>query len=106
MWEAVTLIVIFGALVTAGLLFVNHSLYKDFEGKDPIVQGLFAVVFGLSVNLLLLILSEILGALSHRPVESFSSLRWKHTVCPGAPICFLVPKQGMACCSHSWRRLL
>ncbi|KAL3150850.1 hypothetical protein ABBQ32_000603 [Trebouxia sp. C0010 RCD-2024] len=66
MWEAVTLIVIFGALVTAGLLFVNHSLYKDFEGKDPIVQGLFAVVFGLSVNLLLLILSEILGALSHR----------------------------------------
>lgn len=38
MWEALTLIVIFGALVTAGLLFVNHSLYKDFEGKDPIVQ--------------------------------------------------------------------
>lgn len=66
MWEALTLIVIFGALVTAGLLFVNHSLYKDFEGKDPIVQGLFAVVFALSVNLLLLILSEILGALSHR----------------------------------------
>ena len=89
MWEALTLILIFGALVTAGLLFVNHSLYKDFEGKDPIVQvsnsllvthytaswnkqhalqGLFAVVFALSVSLLLLILSEILGALSHRSV--------------------------------------
>lgn len=90
MWETFTLFVIFGALVTAGLLFVNHSLYKDFEGKDPVVQvripgndtlidpcvtrltspnapqGLFAVVFALSVSLLLLILSEILGVLSHR----------------------------------------
>ena len=80
--------------MTAGLLFVNHSLYKDFEGKDPVVQvctcgndtliipcvkrltspnapqGLFAVVFALSVNLLLLILSEILGVLSHRSAGS------------------------------------
>lgn len=94
MWEAFTLFMIFGALVTAGLLFVNHSLYKDFEGKDPVVQvvvcgnsaliipytkrltspnapqGLFAVVFALSVNLLLLILSEILGVLSHRSAGS------------------------------------
>lgn len=38
MWETFTLLVIFGVLVTAGLLFVNRSLYKDFEGKDPVVQ--------------------------------------------------------------------
>ena len=38
MWEAATLLAVFGILVTAGLLFVNQSLYKDFEGKDPVVQ--------------------------------------------------------------------
>lgn len=38
MWEVLTLLVIFGILVSLGLLFVNHSLYKDFEGKDPFVQ--------------------------------------------------------------------
>lgn len=100
MWQAVALVVLFLALVAAGLLFVNHSLYKDFEGKDPVVQvafgrgrrslsmlkpcglcvtsncilqALFAVVFALSVSLLLLILSEILGVLSHRSVaKAFS----------------------------------
>ena len=38
MWQVLVLLVISGALVLTGLLFVNHSLYKDFEGKDPIVQ--------------------------------------------------------------------
>ena len=36
-----------------------------------VLQALFAIVFGLSVNLLLLILSEILGVLSHRSVEKW-----------------------------------
>jgi len=96
MWQVVVLVAIFIALVAAGLLFVNQGLDKDFDGKDPIaqvscglalpctvntslvlrtfrsscvLQALFAVVFALSANLLLLILSEILGVLSHRLVR-------------------------------------
>ena len=92
MWQAIALVAIFVALAAAGLLFVNHNLYKDFEGKDPVVQvtphrhalanmvqqthrcfamqALFAAVFALSANLLLLILSEILGIFSHRSVNA------------------------------------
>ena len=38
MWQAIALVALFAALAAAGLLFVNHNLYKDFEGKDPVVQ--------------------------------------------------------------------
>lgn len=98
MWQAFAVVAVFIVLVAVGLLFVNHSVYKDFEGRDPVVQvrgsagscrskkqckpscvlnncavlqALFAIVFGLSVNLLLLILSEILGVLSHRSAEKW-----------------------------------
>lgn len=98
MWQAIAVVAVFIVLVAVGLLFVNHSVYKDFEGRDPVVQvrgsaiscrlknqcktscvlnncavlqALFAIVFGLSVNLLLLILSEILGVLSHRSAEKW-----------------------------------
>ncbi len=37
------------------------------------LQALFAVVFALSANLLLLILSEILGVLSHRLISCLLS---------------------------------
>lgn len=100
MWQLAVLVALFIALVAAGLLFVNQSLYKDFDGKDPVaqvscgravwctvdtslvlrtvrlscmLQALFAVVFALSANLLLLILSEILGVLSHRLVSCLLS---------------------------------
>lgn len=66
MWQIVVLVALFIALLAVGLLFVNQGLYKDFDGKDPVAQALFAVVFALSANLLLLILSEILGVLTHR----------------------------------------
>lgn len=93
MWQALALLAIFAALAAAGLLFVNNSLYKDFEGKDPVVQvitgacyhslpqnqaliclcmqALFAAVFALSASLLLLILSEILDIFSHRSVTAW-----------------------------------
>ncbi|KAA6423153.1 MAG: GPCR-type G protein 1-like [Trebouxia sp. A1-2] len=38
MWQVVILVALFIALVAAGLLFVNQSLYKDFDGKDPVAQ--------------------------------------------------------------------
>ena len=38
MWQLLILVLIFGALLISGWLFVNHNLYKDFEGKDPIAQ--------------------------------------------------------------------
>ncbi len=38
MWQVVVLVALFIALVAAGLLFVNQSLYKDFDGKDPVAQ--------------------------------------------------------------------
>jgi len=38
MWQAVVLVALFIALVAAGLLFVNQSLHKEFDGKDPVAQ--------------------------------------------------------------------
>ncbi|KAK9815635.1 hypothetical protein WJX72_007232 [[Myrmecia] bisecta] len=64
--EALIITGSFGTLFVAGWLFLNHSLYRDFEEKDTIVQVLFSAVFALSVNLLQLVLFEILDVLSHR----------------------------------------
>lgn len=44
MWQVVVVLFVLGVLFAAGLLFVNQSLYKDFEGKDPIVQVQIALV--------------------------------------------------------------
>lgn len=53
-------------LAAGGWLFLNYSLYRDFENRNHVVQLLFASVFSLSSNLLLLLLFEILGVLSER----------------------------------------
>ncbi|GAB4817352.1 hypothetical protein N2152v2_004398 [Parachlorella kessleri] len=51
-------------LLLGGWLFLNYSLYRDFENKNHIVQLLFATVFALSANLLQVLLFEIVGILS------------------------------------------
>ena len=38
MWQIIVVLFVLALLFAAGLLFVNQSLYKDFEGKDPVVQ--------------------------------------------------------------------
>ncbi len=38
MWQAIAIVAVFAVLVAVGLLFVNYSVYKDFEGRDPVVQ--------------------------------------------------------------------
>ncbi len=51
-------------LLVGGWLFLNYSLYRDFENRNHVVQLLFATVFALSANLLQLLLFEIVGVLS------------------------------------------
>lgn len=38
MWQIIVVLFVLAFLFAAGLLFVNQSLYKDFEGKDPVAQ--------------------------------------------------------------------
>mmetsp|Transcript_21307 Transcript_21307/g.64114 ORF Transcript_21307/g.64114 Transcript_21307/m.64114 type:complete len:476 (-) Transcript_21307:3142-4569(-) len=65
-WEALIVGGSLLGLTTAGWLFLNRSLYRGHDDKDPVVQVLFAAVFALSVNLLMLILFEILDLMSVR----------------------------------------
>lgn len=51
-------------LLAGGWLFLNYSLYRDFENRNHVVQLLFSSVFALSSNLLVMLLFEILGVLS------------------------------------------
>ena len=48
-------------LFFAGLKFLEHSIYRDFENRSPAAHILFAVVFALSAFMLELLVFEIVG---------------------------------------------
>ena len=59
-----------------GWFFLSYSLYTHLDDKDYSIQALWSLVFGLSCNLLVLVLLEILPVVS----EGVRLLNWFVTV--------------------------
>ena len=55
-------------LFMIGRVFLEHSVYRDYEDRNLSVQLLFSAVFALSANMLQLLLFEILDIFTPRSV--------------------------------------
>lgn len=53
-------------LFMAGRIFLEYSVYRDYEDRNVAVQLLFSAVFALAANMLELLLFEILDILQPR----------------------------------------
>jgi uncharacterized membrane protein len=53
-------------LFAAGRLFLAHSVYRDFEGRNPAANVLFAAVFALSACMMELLVFEIMDVMDVR----------------------------------------
>ena len=51
-------------LFFSGLKFVQHSVYRDYENRNPTARIMFAVVFALSASMLELLVFEIIDFMS------------------------------------------
>lgn len=49
------------ALFAAGLKFLQRSMYRDFQNRNPAAKILFALMFALSASMLELLVFEVIG---------------------------------------------